>query len=71
MEILGWSGNALIVGGLWGVGNHNRSAFLLSIAGEGLWIANAYSWHDWPLLSICTIFLLMAVRSYVKWGKTS
>jgi hypothetical protein len=63
-----WVGNILIVGGLYGVGNRNRKAFLLSIAGEGFWIAASYQGHNWALFSICWIFLLMAVRGYIKWG---
>lgn len=69
LSILTWLGNALIVAGLWGIGNHNRSAFLFSIAGESLWIAASYQRHDWALFSICWVFLVMAVRGYVLWGK--
>lgn len=64
-----WVGNVLIVAGLYGVGNHNRKAFLFSIAGEGFWIAASYQGHNWALLSICIVFLLMALRGYVKWGQ--
>jgi hypothetical protein len=67
--MLGWIGNLFIVAGLWGVGNKRRGAFLFSIAGEGAWIANAYSRGDWALTFICVVFLLMAVRAYVLWGK--
>lgn len=66
--MLGWIGNLFIVGGLWGVGNKNRDAFLLSIVGETLWIANAINKNDVALASICVVFLLMAVRGYVKWA---
>ena len=69
--MLGWIGNLFIVAGLWGVGNKNRNAFLFSIAGESAWIANAYLRRDWALTSICVVFLLMAVRGYIKWGRTS
>lgn len=68
--MLGWIGNIFIVAGLWGVGNRSRNAFLLSITGETFWIANAYLRADWALTSICVVFLLMAVRGYVKWGKS-
>lgn len=67
--MLGWIGNLFIVGGLWGVGNKNRRAFLLSIVGEGFWITNSYIRHDWALFSICWVFLLMALRGYILWGK--
>ena len=67
--MLAWIGNILIVAGLWGVGSKRRNAFLLSIAGEGAWIANAYSRGDWALTSICVVFLLMALRGWYLWGK--
>lgn len=66
--MLGWIGNVFIVLGLWGVGNRARNAFLLSAAGEAFWIANAGLRGDWALGSICVVFFLMALRSYVKWG---
>lgn len=66
--MLGWIGNAFIVAGLWGVGNKRRGAFILSAVGELLWIANATGRGDWALASICVVFLLMALRSYVKWA---
>ena len=67
--MLGWIGNVFIVVGLWRIGNKVRSAFLFSIVGESCWTANAYLHGDWALVSICTIFNLMAVRSYIKWGQ--
>ena len=66
--MLGWIGNIFIVAGLWGVGNRARNAFIFSIIGESFWIANAYLRTDWALTSICVVFLLMAVRGWVKWG---
>lgn len=68
-EILGWIGNVFIVVGLWKVGNRSRDGFIASCVGELLWIANAYSRADWALTAICMVFLVMAVRGYVKWGK--
>lgn len=67
--MLSWIGNLFIVAGLYGVGNKLRRAFLASIVGESCWIIQAASKHDWALTSICVVFLLMAVRSYIKWGK--
>jgi len=68
MVTLSWIGNFFIVAGLWGIGNKRRHAFLLSIAGESAWIAVAYMRHDWALASVCTIFLLMAIRGWIKWA---
>jgi len=67
--MLGWIGNVFIVVGLWKIGSKVRSAFLFSIVGESLWIANAVARQDWALASICTVFNLMALRSYYMWGQ--
>lgn len=67
--MLGWVGNLFIVVGLWGVGNRSRTAFVVSALGEACWVSNAVARKDWALASICVVFLLMAVRSYVLWGR--
>lgn len=68
--MLGWIGNALIMVGLWRMGDKSRSAFLFSIAGETAWCANAYLRRDWALTTICLVFNIMALRNYIKWGKS-
>lgn len=67
--MLGWIGNLFIVAGLAGITSKRprRYAFLFSVAGEAAWITNAYLRDDWALASICTVFLLMAVRGFVNW----
>jgi hypothetical protein len=67
--VLGWIGNVFIVGGLYGVGNKWRHAFLLSMLGECFYITRSYLLGDWALLSIGIVLLLMAGRAWVKWGR--
>ena len=67
--MLGWFGNILIVVGLWGVGNRQRRAFLFSIAGEAVWVLHAANQQLWDLASVCVVFLVMAIRGYIKWGQ--
>jgi hypothetical protein len=69
--MLTWIGNVFIVAGLWGVGNKRRGAFLFSIAGETAWISSAAARGDWALTTICVVFLIMAVRGYVLWGRAA
>jgi hypothetical protein len=66
--MLGWIGNVLIVVGLWKIGDKWRHAFVFSVLGELAWIARSVAARDWALASICVVFCLMAVRSWVKWG---
>ena len=69
--MVSWIANVLICLGLWHIGNKKRSAFLFSIAGEGLWVASAIHRSLWDLAFICAVFFVLAIRSYVKWGKES
>lgn len=66
--MLGWIGNLFIVIGLWGIGNKQRNAFIFSIIGEAAYIVRSYQSADWALFAVCWVFLLMAVRGYIKWG---
>jgi hypothetical protein len=68
--MLGWIGNLFIVAGLWGIGNKWRPAFLFSIVGEAAYILRSYLVQDWALFAICWIFLIMAIRGYIKWGNS-
>lgn len=63
----GWIGNIFIIGGLWGIGNKVRNAFLLSIIGELCYIIRSYRAKDWPLFAVCWVFALMAARGWWKW----
>ena len=67
--ILAWIGNLFIVIGLWGIGSKQRKAFIASIIGEACWIVSAALSGNWALFTICWVFLFMAVRGYILWGK--
>lgn len=69
MGYLSWIGNLFIVIGLWRIGYKDRNAFLFSIIGETLWIAWSVLTHNWSLAFICTVFNVLALRNYLKWGK--
>ena len=66
--MMGWLGNVFICGGLWGIGNKWRPAFLLSIAGELCWMLASYQLAQWDLFFICGVFAALAARSYVRWA---
>jgi len=64
-----WIGNVFIVVGLWHIGNKKRWAFLFSVAGEICWIVYSLTIGLYSLAVICTVFAVLAIRSYYKWGK--
>jgi len=66
--LLTWFGNACLVGGLYGIGNKWRPAFLLSALGEAAWITSAYARKDYALGFMCVVFGAMAIVNYFKWG---
>jgi hypothetical protein len=67
--LAGWTGNVFIVVGLWGVGNKRRGAFWCSMIGEACYIWRSYIARDPALGFVCVVFLLMALRGYVLWGR--
>jgi hypothetical protein len=69
ISALTWVGNAFIVTGLYKIADKWRHAFLFSIAGETCWMLASYARSDWALLSICGVFNIMALRSWIKWGQ--
>jgi hypothetical protein len=69
MEYLGWVGNIFIVTGLWLIGSKNRKAFYFSVLGEALWVIKSLYADQYDLAVICCVFAVLAVRSYISWGK--
>lgn len=69
ITLISWIGNIAIVLGLWFVGNKKRWAWYFSMVGESLWIAFSLATHLWSLAFICCVFLAMAVRNWIAWGK--
>lgn len=64
---LGLPGNALIVLGLWKLGQKNRRAFVYTAIGEILWAMRAIIQRDWELAAICVLFTALAVRNFILW----
>lgn len=67
--ILGWVGNIFLVWGIWEIGNKRRFAHLLTCIGETAWIIKSLAVGAYDLAFICTIFLALAWRCWVKWGQ--
>lgn len=69
MALLGWVGNIFLVWGIWEIGNRRRFAHLLTVVGEAAWIVKSIAVGAYDLAAICTVFLVLAARCWVKWGK--
>jgi hypothetical protein len=70
MTLLGWLANALCVVGVWGVGSKRRGAFLVTIAGELLWVVVALDRGMYDLAAVCLLFGVLAFRSWYQWRPT-
>lgn len=68
ISAISWIGNAFIVAGLYKIADKWRHAFLFSIVGESCWMLASFLRGDWALFSICAVFNIMALRSWIKWG---
>lgn len=66
--MIGWLANALILFGMFRLGDKWRHAFLFSIAGEAMWSYVAYTRSEYDLMVICVVFCGMAFRNWLKWG---
>ena len=64
-----WIGDAAIIAGAWGIGNRRRGAFAFTVAGEIVWIVDAVRRQDWALACLCALFVILAMRSWVLWGR--
>jgi hypothetical protein len=70
LSTLGWIGNVFLIWGIWEIGNKRRWAHLLTVVGELAWIGKCMLSEPrvWDLAVICSIFLVLAARCWVKWG---
>lgn len=66
--LLGWIGNVFLVWSIWEIGNKRRVAHLLTIVGEAAWIVKSLLVQQYDLAVICTVFLVLAGRCWVKWA---
>lgn len=66
---MAWIGNVLFVLAVWQAGRKQRLTFVSGGSGNALYAVHAYSNHDWALLSLSLILLLMSVDAWVRWGK--
>lgn len=66
--ILQWAGNILIIASVWFIGEKKRWAFLMSMAGNSLWLIYAAKTpHQSALGILAGIFVWLQYRNWVMW----
>lgn len=68
---MGWIANAIVLWGMFLIGNKSRLGFLVTVVGELMWSAVGVVRGELDLMIICLLFAGMAVRNYVKWADTN
>jgi len=67
---MGWFANILLILGLWLVGDKKRIAFMFTFVGESIWTIYSIIIGMYDLAFICFVFAFLAIRNWIKWGKT-
>lgn len=67
IQALGWFANAILVAGLWKIGDKWKPAFILTFIGESMWTYKAVVENNWDLAVICFIFAVVAIRNLITW----
>lgn len=67
--MLDWIGNIFLVVGSFLLGYRLRRAFLLIAFGEFVWLFRSYQLGSWDMLFICALFLILAIKNYIDWGR--
>ena len=69
MSLGGTLGNLFLIAGFLGLGYKWRPSFLFTVVGELFWIVRGVTHQDYDLVTICTIFTVMALYNYCLWGR--
>ena len=64
----GWIGNAFILLGIFAVAHRKRYGFILGITGNSLWCLRGAVTHQWDLIVIEVIIVILQAYSWWKWG---
>ena len=70
--MLGWIGNAMLFVAVWQLGNKRRWAFLLTFAGDMVWLVASLrsESEEWAAMVFsCVVFGALALRNWWVWGR--
>ncbi len=66
-ELLGWVANLFLLAGFLLLGGKRRSAFLWTAVGEVLWVASYWLISRWDMITLCTVFAVLALVNWWRW----
>ena len=66
-EAIGWIGNIILIGAMWGIGDRSRKAFLFQAVGEAVWLVASILMQSYSMMFLCVVFGAIAMRNYIKW----
>ena len=52
------------------IGNKKRSGFIFAIIGSISWLIFGWLNHSFPSVIANSVFILLNIRGFLKWGKT-
>ena len=67
INLMGYTADALILLGVWIVGNKNVNGWLLGLAGVILSVLYAITIHSGPILVINAVFVVLYIGNYATW----
>ena len=67
--MLGWLGNVLILLGVWLLAERRRVAWLLTIAGNAVWLSQSVRAKMPDLVFIQSTMVILAARNYWLWRR--
>jgi len=65
-----WLANLLLIVGFFSMSPRRRWPFLVTVAGEALWLAVGAYRCEPDIVFICAVFGLLAARNYLRWGSS-
>lgn len=69
IEMLGWIGSAFTLVGAYSTSRKLRSAFLLYLAGNALWLVKSAYGSAWDVFATNAALAVLSAYGYYAWGK--
>lgn len=68
-DVLGWSGNVVLITGLLLIGRRYRHAFAWTVAGEVIWLIESIRLARVDMAFLCLVFAAIAAYNWRLWVK--